>query len=157
MMTADISRLIGQLHAEYCRVIDGDQLERWPELFVEDCVYRVTTAENDRAGFPIGMIDATSRGMLIDRISALRSANVYEAHRYRHILGQPYIEETSRTEARGETAFMVVRIMRGGETDIFATGLYRDRYRIEDGAARLVERIVVCDSPRIDTLLVIPL
>jgi anthranilate 1,2-dioxygenase small subunit len=155
--TPDIFRLIGQLQADYCRCIDNDELERWPDLFVEDCVYRVTTAENDRAGFVVGMIDASSRGMLADRISALRQANIYERHSYRHILGQPAIVEESETEGRCETSFLIVRIMQSGETSIFATGCYRDRYRIEQGAARLVERIVVCDSRRIDTLLVIPL
>jgi anthranilate 1,2-dioxygenase small subunit len=156
-MAHDVFPLIARLHADYCSIIDSDRLEEWPGLFVEDCVYRVTTADNDRDGFVVGMIDASSRGMLVDRISALRQANIYERHRYRHILGQPAIVEERADEGRCETSFLIVRIMHGGETSIFATGLYRDRYRIVDGAARLVERIVVCDSPRIDTLLVIPL
>ena len=40
---------------------------------------------------------------------------------------------------------------------LFATGRYLDLYRFENGAALLAERIVVCDSSRIDTLLAIPL
>ena len=58
---------------------------------------------------------------------------------------------------RSETPFLVARIMRDGETGIFATGRYLDVYRIRDGEAKLAERIVVCDSSRIDTLLALPL
>jgi anthranilate 1,2-dioxygenase small subunit len=58
---------------------------------------------------------------------------------------------------RSETSFLVARIVQDGDTDIFATGRYLDRYRIEDGKAHLHERIVVCDSSRIDTLMALPL
>ena len=56
-----------------------------------------------------------------------------------------------------ETPFLVVRTMRDGRMDLFATGMYLDRVREEDGRLRFAERIVVCDSSRIDTLLAIPL
>ena len=46
---------------------------------------------------------------------------------------------------------------RDGETDIFVTGRYLDLYRIRDQGAKLAERIVVCDSSRINTLLALPL
>jgi anthranilate 1,2-dioxygenase small subunit len=47
--------------------------------------------------------------------------------------------------------------MRDGDTDIFATGRYLDVYRVRNGAVTIAERIVVCDSSRIDTLLALPL
>ena len=48
--------------------------------------------------------------------------------------------------------------MRDGHMMVFAAGVYRDRVRHDaDGALRYAERIVVCDSQRIDTLLAIPL
>ena len=47
--------------------------------------------------------------------------------------------------------------MRDGQMDIFAAGLYRDRVQDDDGMLRFTERIVICDSQRIDTLLAIPL
>jgi anthranilate 1,2-dioxygenase small subunit len=47
--------------------------------------------------------------------------------------------------------------MRTGETSVFATGRYLDTYSIASGVAKIMKRVVVCDSARIDTLLVIPL
>ena len=51
---------------------------------------QVTTADNDRHGpARAGLIYADSRGMLEDRIAALREANIYERQRYRHLVGLP--------------------------------------------------------------------
>jgi len=56
-----------------------------------------------------------------------------------------------------ETPFLVVRIMRDGRMDLFATGRYLDAVVEEAGRLRFRERLVVCDSSRVDTLLAIPL
>jgi anthranilate 1,2-dioxygenase small subunit len=156
-MTGTLFEKIARFQADYCRCIDGGALEQWPDFFVADCVYRITTAANHRLGYQAGIISATSRGMLQDRVSALRDANIYERHAYRHILGQPAVTEAAGAQVRSETSFLVLRIMRDGTTDVFATGVYLDRFEIGGDALKLAERIVVCDSPRIDTLLALPL
>jgi hypothetical protein len=51
----------------------------------------------------------------------------------------------------------VVRIMRDGKMELFATGRYLDKLRDQNGTLRFAERIVVCDSARFDTLVAIPL
>jgi anthranilate 1,2-dioxygenase small subunit len=156
-MTQDIHQLIARAQAEYARCIDDGDLDQWPEFFTASCVYRVTTAENYRRGFEISMIYAASHGMLVDRIASLRDANIYERHGYRHLLGQPSVISDDGTEARSETSFMVARIMRNGTTDLFATGRYCDLYVRTEAGVQLRERIVVCDSSRVDTLLALPL
>jgi anthranilate 1,2-dioxygenase small subunit len=150
-------RLLGEAQAAYARCIDDDALEAWPDFFTEKCRYIVTTAENYRDGLPAGLIYADSRGMLTDRVSALREANIYEQQSYRHILATPFIRECRDGEVTAETGFIVARIMRTGETSLFATGRYMDRYRVDDERLLISERVVVCDSAQIDTLLALPL
>jgi anthranilate 1,2-dioxygenase small subunit len=156
-MIDNVYQMIARAQADYARCIDDDRLEEWPSHFHGQCIYRVTTAANHRDGLETGLIFANSRGMLADRVSALREANIYERQAYRHILGQPSILSEQNGEVRSETPFLVARIMQDGDTDIFATGRYLDLYKVEDGQAKLNERIVVCDSSRIDTLLALPL
>lgn len=156
-MTADIHQLIARAQADYARCIDDGDLGQWPGFFTSSCVYRVTTADNHRRGLPGSMIYLASHGMLIDRVASLRDANVYERHMYRHLLGQPYVISDDGVEARSETSFMVARIMRDGSTDLFATGRYADVYVRDDAGVRLRERVVICDSSRINTLLALPL
>jgi len=146
-----------RLNADYARAIDDDRLEDWPGFFTEKCLYKVTSAENHRRGLEVGVIYADTNGMLRDRVASLRKANIYERQTYRHLIGLPAIVATEGEVTRAETPFLVVRIMRDGTMDIFATGRYLDALVDDSGTLRLRERIVVCDSSRFDTLLAIPL
>jgi anthranilate 1,2-dioxygenase small subunit len=148
---------VGELIAAYADCIDDDRLEEWPDFFVEDCRYLITSRESHRAGLRHGVIYCASRGMLVDRVTALRRANIFEPHRYRHIVGAPHIDRVEGGIAAARANFLVVRIMHGGETTLFATGRYLDRIAVDAEPFRFVERIVVLDSQKIDTLLVIPL
>jgi 3-phenylpropionate/cinnamic acid dioxygenase small subunit len=103
------------------------------------------------------VIYADSKGMLKDRVTALREANVFERQSYRHLVGLPAIVGERDGAVRAETPFLVVRIMRDGAMALFATGRYLDTLVEDTGALRFRERVVVCDSSRIDTLLAIPL
>jgi anthranilate 1,2-dioxygenase small subunit len=145
------------LHAAYIRCIDANALEGWPEFFLEQCLYKVTTAENHRLGLPAGIIYADSRGMLIDRVQALRQANIYEKQSYRHILGLPNIVKNGGIEVETETPFLVVRIMHDGQSDMFASGVYLDTIRLLGNDLKFASRVVVCDSSRVDTLMALPL
>jgi anthranilate 1,2-dioxygenase small subunit/terephthalate 1,2-dioxygenase oxygenase component beta subunit len=146
------------LNSDYARAIDDDRIEVWPEFFHEQCLYKITTSDNYRRGLEVGLVYADSKGMLKDRVAALREANVYERQRYRHLVGLPSILREEEGESRVETPFLVTRIMRDGSMDLFATGRYLDRIAADgSGALKYRERIVVCDNARFDTLLALPL
>ena len=100
---------------------------------------------------------ADSRDMLHDRVAALREANIYERHRYRHLLGLPVLGDASAEAASACVPFLVARIMHTGELTLFSSGEYRDRYVRLEGRILLAERVVVCDSTVTDTLLALPL
>jgi anthranilate 1,2-dioxygenase small subunit/terephthalate 1,2-dioxygenase oxygenase component beta subunit len=148
-----IEARIAALNAEYAAAIDDDRLEQWPNFFVEDCLYKITSTENLRDGNEAGIVFADNRAMLADRVLALRRANIYERQTYRHIIGTPRLIGPGTAE----TPFLVVRTMRDGRMDLFAAGRYRDRLHDEAGTLRFAERIVICDSSQFDTLLAIPL
>ncbi|HVZ45258.1 MAG TPA: nuclear transport factor 2 family protein [Ramlibacter sp.] len=148
---------ICSFNAAYAEAIDSDALEQWPAFFAQQCRYRITNVENERDGLAAGIVYADSRAMLEDRIAALREANIYERHRYRHLLGIPLVQEADAQAAVSRTPFMVARIMHTGETMVFATGVYADRFVMVDGKLLLEERTAVCDSTVTDTLLALPL
>ena len=148
---------VASLNAAYARCIDADRLEEWPAFFANEGSYRVTTEANHARGLDLGLIYAEGRGMLMDRITALRRANIYERHRYRHVIGLPSILSHDGNVATAETPFAVFRTMREGASALFVTGRYLDVLRSMDGVLEFEERVVVCDSEVIDTLLVVPL
>jgi len=148
---------LAALNSTYAAAIDADRLEEWPGFFLEHCLYKITTADNHRRGYAAGIVYADTRAMLTDRVAALRNANIYERQTYRHIIGLPLLRDVA-DDITAETPFLVVRTMRDGRMDLFAAGVYLDRVRAGlDGTLRFAERLVICDSPRFDTLLAIPL
>jgi anthranilate 1,2-dioxygenase small subunit len=144
------------LLAAYVHGIDDGRLEEWPGFFTADGRYRVITRENHDRGLPASLIYCAGRGMLQDRISALRTANIFEPHVYCHLIGPAEMSGADDGEIRARSNFTVTRTMAEGEMTVFACGRYLDRIVADGGALKFRERTVVLDSRRIDTLLVIP-
>src|SRR3954469_802840 len=166
---AEIARRLElqDLYTAYADCLDSDALERWPDFFTEDCRYRISSAENYEAGMPLGLIYATSKNMLHDRISALREANIYEPQRYRHVISGIRIVADDQTacippasspnELDLAANFVVIRTMQDGAMTLFAAGRYIDRVVCAEAGWRFARKDVVLDSRQIDTLLAIPL
>jgi anthranilate 1,2-dioxygenase small subunit len=99
-----------------------------------------------------------TRGMLLDRVFTIRQANLFEPHSYRHVVGPIRVKsDVEHDVAIVHSHFMVVRIMRSGETSLFATGRHLDRIDVSTSDLRFTEPFVGLDSENIDTLLAISL
>ena len=151
-----VRRQVEALNTRYIRAIDDDALEDWPALFADPCLYRIVTRENFARGLPLALIECASRGMLIDRVTGYRRVNVYEPQRYTHLLSGLAIEPIDATRVACKQNYAVIRTMMTGEMIVFSAGVYLDRVVLGDDT-QFEERIVVQESRRVDTLLVIPL
>jgi anthranilate 1,2-dioxygenase small subunit len=158
MLPLELERRVRDLQDRYIRVIDDDRLEDWPDLFMADGLYTVTTRENHTRGLPLALMSCKGRGMMLDRVTGLRKINVYEPHRYHHQLSGLQCELLADGAVGCVSGFLVVRTMHTGAISIFATGVYQD-VMVEGagGELRFAERRVITDSRQTDTLLVIPL
>jgi anthranilate 1,2-dioxygenase small subunit len=148
---------IARLQMEYVNAIDNNELERWPRLFTEQCLYQIIPRADHEQGRPIGIWFCDNRGMLEDRVSSIREVNVFEPHVYRHVIGPTQITGVSDGAYRAQTSYIVVRTMHDGEMHLFSAGRYVDEIVMEGASARFRKRVVVPDSWRFDTLVVIPL
>lgn len=159
MDLADIARQLElqALYTDYAACLDSDALEHWPEFFLEDCVYRITSAENYEADLPLGLIYATSRNMLKDRVSALRQANIYEPQRYRHLISNVRVHRDDIDALEVWANFLVVRTMQDGAMILFAVGRYVDSVVHGVAGWHFARKTVILDSRQIDTLLALPL
>ena len=152
---------IARLMAQYANVIDNDELERWPALFTEKCIYQIISRRDYEQGLPIGLWFCDNRGMLEDRVSSVREVNVFEPQVYRHVIGPTEIlgraGDTAGDVYSAQSSYIVVRTMQDGEMLMFSAGRYLDEIVVNNDAALLQKRIVITDSWRYDTLVAIPL
>ena len=157
-VSAPSDDIVAGLVRDYAHALDDGDIDRWPEFFTEAALYHVTTRENHEQGLPIGIMRCSGRGMMVDRVKAFHTANIFEPHCYNHIVGPV---ATTPGKSPGSVAsrcnFQIVRIMEDGRMDLFATGKYLDEIVVEAGVAKFSERIVVLDSRNVDILLVVPL
>jgi anthranilate 1,2-dioxygenase small subunit len=150
-------RVIEALHTRYIRAIDDDQLEDWPGLFTENCLYKIVTRENYEQGLPLAVMECRSRGMLQDRVTGYRRINVFEPQRYSHQISGLTVESVDERTVKCRSNYLVVRTVVDGTMSLFSAGIYLDKVVIEPDGALFEERIVIPDSRRIETLLVLPL
>jgi anthranilate 1,2-dioxygenase small subunit len=148
---------IEALHTRYIHSIDEDRLEEWASLFTETCLYKIVTRENFEQGLALAVMECRSRGMLQDRVTGLRRINFYEPHRYRHQISGLIVERLDEHRVTCRSNYLVIRTMGDGTMTVFSTGIYLDRVVLDAEGAKFEERIVIPDSRRIETLLVIPL
>ncbi|HCO43016.1 MAG TPA: anthranilate 1,2-dioxygenase [Gammaproteobacteria bacterium] len=149
--------LASKLLSDYVECIDDDRLEEWPDLFVDDCVYQVIARENADRGLPTSAMFCDSRGMLRDRIVALRHANIYAKHYYRHVLSNVNVKGVQDGELLVQSNYVVFQTLVEGDTQIFNAGKYIDRMVATPDGLRLKSKRVVFDTYRIPNLLVTPL
>jgi anthranilate 1,2-dioxygenase small subunit len=161
VVTDIVRRRIEALQTRYIRIIDDNRIEDWPKLFTPTCLYRIVTRENHSQGLPLSVMECRSRGMMEDRVTGLRRINVYEPQRYTHQISaleiKDEIEAESETRFKCRSNYLVVRTSSDGSMTVFSTGVYLDTVVVEGDIALFEERIVVQESRRVDTLMVIPL
>jgi anthranilate 1,2-dioxygenase small subunit len=156
-VTPTLQFAVERLLARYAQSIDEDRLEEWPLFFAETCRYQIISRENYEKKLPIGVFFANTRAMLVDRVAALRQASIFEAQSYRHILSPSLVVGVADGMVLAETNYQVIRIMQDGAMALFSVGRYVDRIALGGPAPLFAEKLVICDSRRIDTLLALPL
>lgn len=143
---------------EYVQCIDDNELERWPDFFTEDCVYKVIPRENADLGLPVAVIYCDSKAMLRDRIVALRKANIYAPHFYRHIVSNTRVLDERAGAIQAQTNYLVLQTLLDGETRVYNAGKYVDEIvRDSRGVLRFKQRMCIFDTYRIQTLMVTPI
>lgn len=150
-------RAIDDLNAAYGLCLDDDRLEQWPDFFTDDCLYQVIARENVDNGLPAAVMYCDSKGMLVDRVVALRKANVFPEHYNRHLIGRAVVTGRDGNLVKAESSYVVFQTRNDGETRIYNSGKYVDLIELTEAGVRLKSRTCIYDTLRIATLLATPI
>jgi len=156
-ITLELKSEVEDLLNAYAQCIDNDELEKWPDFFTEKCLYQVIPRENHEVGLPTAVMWCDSLGMLQDRITALRHANIYQVQWYRHILSNPVILSVEDDVIKVQSNYAVFKTCNDGESTVYNVGRYVDVIVRDNGVLKFKERSAIYDTHRITTLMVIPI
>jgi salicylate 5-hydroxylase small subunit len=145
------------LHTEYSACLDAGEFERWPEFFVEDCVYRIQSRENYDAKLPLSILWLEGKGMLKDRVYSVRETLYHDPYYQRHIVSAPRIVAVNGDEILAETNYLVVRTKRDAFSELFNVGRYLDSIRRTPDGLKFKSRACVFDSEWIRNSIIYPI
>lgn len=141
---------------DYYDILDSMNFEEWPELFSEECSYRVVSRENHEAGLPLALVGAESRGMLHDRVTGLRKTQVFAPRYYRRFPGPLRFMPATLNGTRIEHNLLVVQTLTDKQSEIVLVAHCSDLLVRENGRVLLKRRHVVYDSEMIPNSLIYP-
>ena len=148
---------VEDLYAEYCAALDEGRYEDWAALFTEDCLYRIVPRDNHERGLPLAIMHCESRGMLLDRIVAIRETSYYAPRTLRHMVSGIRVAAEADGALRGQANYLVLQTLPEQPTTLFNAGRYLDTMVREAGRLRLKERLCIFDSIVVPNSLIVPI
>jgi salicylate 5-hydroxylase small subunit len=156
MTTPELRDAIDALYADYAEALDDNELERWPDFFTEECLYKVVPRENWDRNLPIALMLCESKGMLRDRVTAVRNTAVFAPRTFRHLIGQYRIREEAPERLRITANYVVFQTLVDDLTRIQNAGKYVDLVVKTPEGLRFKEKICVFDSVLVPNSLIYP-
>jgi salicylate 5-hydroxylase small subunit len=147
---------ITQFYASYASIIDAGDWDKWPELFTEDCVYRVQPRENHERGLPLATLAFTSRAMLLDRAYGIKETLFHDPYYQRHIISAPIVHRAASDRWECEANYAVFRTKLSDTTTVFNVGRSFDTIVKSDDGLLFSRRECVYDSEMIPNALIYP-
>ena len=145
------------LTTAYVHTLDDGEFERWPDFFTEDCVYKIIPRENYDNDLPLAVWYCQGRGMLRDRVTAIRETQLYAPRVMRHITGNALVRASVGDVLHAVTNYAVYESTLDRATEVFNVGRYIDRIVVEDGRLKFAEKLCVFDTSLVPTSLIFPI
>jgi salicylate 5-hydroxylase small subunit len=141
----------------YYETLDDDRIEEWPNFFVDDCLYRIIPRENYEAGQKTCLMHGDSKGMLTDRVRAIRSTQVYAPRYCRRFYSSLRLVGRTGRELQIRQNLLVIHTLISQPSKVLGCADAHDRLILTDsGKLKLIERTVVLDTEMIDNTIIFP-
>lgn len=154
--TRELRMEIEEFHADYCWTLDCGDVERWPDYFTDDAVYRITARENADDGLPVGLVYADSKAMIRDRAFAIKHTQMYAPRTLQHFVTNVRVLAAGGASIKAQSNYLLLQTLVDGPTTIQQAGRYYDTFVRTNGRLLLKERQCVYDTVLIANDLVLP-
>jgi anthranilate 1,2-dioxygenase small subunit len=154
--TRELRLEIEEFHADYCWTLDCGDVERWPDYFTDDAVYRITARENADAGLLVGLVYADSKAMIRDRAFAIKHTQMYAPRTMQHFVSNVRVLQVKGEAIKAQSNYLLLQTLVDGPTTIQQSGRYYDTFVRAGGKLKLQERQCIYDTVLIANDLVLP-
>jgi anthranilate 1,2-dioxygenase small subunit len=148
---------VDELYADYVACLDEGELERWPELFTDECLYQIVPRENYERRLPLALMLCESKGMLKDRVAAVRQTSVFGPRVLRHLVSSLRVRVESSDAITARANFALFETTLDEPPHVFNVGRYFDQLVRVDGQLKFKEKLCVLDGAVIRGSLIYPI
>jgi salicylate 5-hydroxylase small subunit len=157
IVTFDDWLAITQLYVSYASTTDNAEWDQWPSFFTDDCVYRVQPRENFDRELPLATLSLAGRGMLLDRVYAIKETLFHDPYYQRHAVSAPLIRSVGDHRWECEANYAVFRTKLSQPTTVFNVGRSLDVIVSTDAGLKFARREFIYDSELIPNSMIYPL
>ena len=157
MASIELRLEIEGVYTAYAATLDDDDLDAWPDLFTEDCLYQVIPRDNFDRDLPLALIRCKSRAMLRDRVTAVRETTMFEPRYVRHLISNIRVSSETDGVIEAQANYAVFETMTDAYTRVFNVGRYLDKLVREDGRLLFSEKRCVYDSVLVPNSIIYPI
>ncbi len=145
------------LYARYVGALDDGELEQWPELFTEQCLYLILPRDNHERGLPLAVMRCESRDMLKDRITAIRETMMYEQRYLRHHVTNIRVRAAVADTLEVSANFSIIEVLPDDLPRVAMVGRYLDKLVVGAGGEWLfTEKLCIYDSLLVANSIIYP-
>jgi len=145
------------LTAAYVHALDDGEIDRWPDFFTEDCVYKIVPRENYDNDLPLAIWYCRGRGMMRDRVKAIHETQLFAPRALRHVTGNALVTTCVQDVLHAVTNYAVYESVPDRPSEVFNVGRYIDRIVAVDGRLKFAEKLCVFDTSVVPTSLIYPI
>jgi 3-phenylpropionate/cinnamic acid dioxygenase small subunit len=156
-MDIHLNQRVVDLYARHSEVISDDRLEQWPDLYSDDCVYKLISRVNVERRLPLCTILCESRGALIDRVTAIRNALVFAPRCVTHTVSNARLLEAHGSTLVARSMFCVWQTLIDGQSHLQLVGRSFDRIDASGPELQFSERLAIFDSELVPGSIVYPI
>lgn len=147
---------IEEFHAAYCWTLDRGAIEKWPDFFTDDALYRITGRENAEAALPVGLVYAEGKAMIRDRAFAIARTQMFAPRYMQHFVSNVRVVAAQESAIKAQSNYLLLQTLMEGPTTIHQSGRYYDSFARQGGRLLLSERQCVYDTLIVPNNLIYP-
>ena len=136
--------------------LDDDQVEHFPDFFIDECTYQVVSRENFAQGLPQATIYCDGISMVRDRVIALRQTQVYVPRTWRHFISGVRVTAMLGRELHVSANFLITEAMSDQDPTLFLVGQYLGILVRVDGRLKFRQHLAVYDNHHVRRSLIVP-
>jgi anthranilate 1,2-dioxygenase small subunit len=152
----ELRHMVEDFNCDYADTLDRGEIEKWPDFFTDDGVYRLMARDNAEANLPLALMYCDGKGMLKDRAYAIAHTEMFAPRYTMHQIAQVRVLGVEGEIVTAQANYVIYETLIDEPTHLLQCGKYNDEFLLQGDRLLLKQRNCVYDTLLIPTCIVFP-